>query len=167
MSSPQSCEEWTFAGEKLRRLERSACPSHRVDTRNLDFSLQTNSSVQSGKHRSHFRRICGLCFTKSSGQPTCLQSLQPVFNTSSVAATTTGSQPFASRPVQPLPAVSTQQYAKGYPRLFSVGEDRRLVEYDVPNSFEHTGERRKSEFNLHLQCLQSTCTMKLVATRLP
>ncbi|KAL8269961.1 hypothetical protein Esti_006119 [Eimeria stiedai] len=93
-----------------------------------------------GKHHSHYRSICGLSFAQASGGPPCSESSPPGLATTAAVAIAGASQSFASRPMQAhLPIASPQLYAKGYPRLFSVGEDRRLVEYDVPNSFEHTG----------------------------
>ncbi|KAL8424252.1 hypothetical protein Efla_002870 [Eimeria flavescens] len=92
-----------------------------------------------GKHQSHRRAICGLTFIQANGPASCLQNLPAASNTSTAIAAA-ASQSFASRPAQPpLATVSPRIYIKGYPRLFSIGEDRRLVEYDVPNSFEHTG----------------------------
>lgn len=112
-----------------------------------------------GKHRSHYRKICGLSFTYTSGEPPAVQSISSAVTASVAVAVTTGSQSFASRPIQlPPTTVSPHLYDKGYPRLFSVGEDRRLVEYDVPNSFEHTGNcsgahmPRSLAWSLELPC---------------
>ena len=94
-----------------------------------------------GKHRSHYRSVCGLSFAHAHGEPPPLQSQLSASTGTAPVSVVSGTQSFASRsPQQVLPMASPHLYSKGYPRLFSVGEDRRLVEYDVPNSFEHTGE---------------------------
>lgn len=70
-----------------------------------------------------------------------MQIQQPAAGGPTTAALVGGVQSFTSRPAQqPLPTASPHLYSQGYPRLFSVGEDRVLIEYDVPNSFEHTGD---------------------------
>ncbi|CDI74629.1 Whole genome shotgun assembly, allelic scaffold old set, scaffold old scaffoldA_1076, related [Eimeria praecox] len=67
-------------------------------------------------------------------------------------------QSFASRPAQqPLPTASPHLYSKGYPRLFSVGEDRILVEYDVTNSFEHTGLLKRTSRIVEQRALPAGC----------
>ncbi|CDJ31058.1 uncharacterized protein EMH_0063670 [Eimeria mitis] len=110
-----------------------------------------------GKHRSHYRKICGLSFAHSHCQPP-LQSLPTISGGPTPAPVVGPAQSFTSRPAQqPLPTASPHLYSNGYPRLFSVGEDRTLVEYDVANSFEHTGLLKRASRIVEQRALPAGC----------
>ncbi|OEH78089.1 hypothetical protein cyc_01873 [Cyclospora cayetanensis] len=111
-----------------------------------------------GKRRSHYKSICGLTFGHVHGEFPPPHSLPSVVNGHTPVTGAAAVQPSLWRPTQQLlPVASPHLYSGGYPRLFSVGEDRKLVEYDVPNSFEHTGLMQRQSCIIEQRAIPSGC----------